>query len=159
MRRASVLLAVVMASWVGRARAQSASDTALAETLFRDGRELLAAGRIDEACAKLEASQKIDPKIGTLTNLAQCHEQQGKTASAWAEFTEAAALATTMKRANVERYAHEHAVALEARLSRVTLHLSQPAETVQVSLDGKVLTAEAMGVAIPLERGGARRRS
>ncbi len=147
------MLGALLASSPRVAQAQSPADKAMAETLFREGRESMEAGRIDEACAKLEGSQKIDPKIGTLTNLAACHELQGKTASAWAEFREATGLAVSSKRANIEQVARTRAGALEAKLSKLTILLSQPADGVDVAVDGKNIVAAAIGTAIPVDPG------
>src|SRR3954471_24366256 len=55
------------------ARAQS--STAQAETLFRQGKDLMAKGKIAEACAAFDASQKLDPTISTLLNQAACREK------------------------------------------------------------------------------------
>src|SRR3954471_12747617 len=64
------------------ARAQS--STAQAETLFRQGKDLMAHGRVAEACAAFDASQKLDPTIATLLNQASCREKNGQLATAWA---------------------------------------------------------------------------
>src|SRR5215471_19286696 len=69
-------------------------NAAIAEALFRHGRELLDAGKVSEACEKFAASQRADPALGTLLNLAACHEREGRTATAWSEFTDAYAQAT-----------------------------------------------------------------
>src|SRR5690242_5233362 len=93
--RFPVWLAVVVAPWVAiPAFAQpSASDRALATELFQQGRALMAEKKLDQACPKLEESMRLDPGGGTLLNLAICHEEQGKTATAWSEYAEAIALA------------------------------------------------------------------
>jgi len=64
----------------------SAADKSVATQLFGEGRALLEQGRLDQACPKLEESQRIDPGGGTLLNVALCHERQGRTATAWVEF-------------------------------------------------------------------------
>jgi hypothetical protein len=135
------------------AHAQSASDKALAETLFREARTLMADGKIDDACAKLEGSYRIDPRTGTLTNLAACHEMQGKTASAWAEFSEAAAQAANARRSSTEQVARARATALETKLSRLSIHLTAPDPKVEITIDGRRIVNEALSTSIPLDPG------
>src|SRR6187399_1063297 len=84
--------ALLVIAGAARAQQQPASGT-IAEVLFRDGQQLLAAGRISEACVKFRASQTAEPALGTLLNLAVCHEKEGRTATAWLEYAETASLA------------------------------------------------------------------
>src|SRR5262245_52435554 len=74
-------------------RVPSSEDAALAEELFRAAKALMTEGRNVEACPKLAESYRLDPAGGTLLTLALCHETTGRTASAWADFTNAIALA------------------------------------------------------------------
>ena len=102
-------------------RAQNAEEAATAEALFREGRALMSEGQHKEACAKFAASQRLDPSIGTLLNLADCNERTGKTASAWAQFLEAETLSRRAGSERRERVARERAAALEPRLIRLTI--------------------------------------
>src|SRR5262245_26602443 len=119
----AMLVFVTSSALSGAARAQSPSpaETAVAETLFKKGRELLEAGKVSEACPKLAESQRIDPRLGTLLNLAACHAQEGKIASAWAEFTDAATKAERAGQQERAKLAHEQARELEKRLSFVSI--------------------------------------
>ncbi len=75
-------------SLVALAAPPTDEEKAIARTLFEQGRSLVRAGKWDEACPKLAESQRLDPGIGTLYNLADCHEHVGKLAAAWVEFSE-----------------------------------------------------------------------
>ncbi len=127
----------------------------MADGLFRDAKKLLARGKTPEACEKLKASYRIDPAGGTLINLAQCHEIEGKTASAWTEFSEALAAARKGARGDREKAARQHLDALEPRLSRVTVTVpaASAARGLEVKLDGVVVDPTAIGTAIPVDPG------
>jgi hypothetical protein len=128
------------------------TDKPLAEALFQDGRDLVAQGRIAEGCAKFAASQYVEPKLGTLLNLATCHETEGRTASAWADFAEARAQAERNRQPERVAFAREHIEALEKRLSKIVIAV-QPARRLIVSLDGVPLSGEAVGSPFPVDPG------
>src|SRR5690242_3308720 len=71
-------LAVAAAALIAApaARAQG-TDPAAAQGLFDEAKQLVAQGRIAEACPKFVASFKLDPKPGTAVNLADCLERSG----------------------------------------------------------------------------------
>jgi hypothetical protein len=129
------------------------SDAAVAEELFRRGRQLMNQNKVAEACAKFTDSHRLDPKLGTLLNLAVCHEKEGKTASAWAEFVEASSQATRSGQAERSRFARGKAQELEKRLVRVELRVESPAAEQTVSLGSKPVPSSAWGVAIPVDPG------
>jgi hypothetical protein len=138
----------------GSVRAQS-TDPAAAEALFREARKLLEQHDFARACPMLQDSQRLDPAIGTLVNLALCHEAQGKTASAWAEFTQLAALAKREKRPEHERTAKAHAAALEPKLSMLTIEVPVAVRVsdLQVTRDETALGSSSWGTAIPVDPG------
>jgi hypothetical protein len=147
-----LVFALLAASPLAHAQ-PSAADKALAEELFRAGKRLMADGRIAEACAKLAESERIEPAVGTLLNLAVCHEKEGKTASAWAELTSAATRAARAGSAERADFARARASELEKRLSRVLIEVSVPSEGLRVTLNGKPIGSAAWGSAIPVDPG------
>src|SRR5688572_5007835 len=80
---------VVFAIVVALSGSAAADAKAKAESLFRQGRELMAGGRYAEACAAFDSSQKYDPSTATLFNQADCREKNGQLATAWGLFVEA----------------------------------------------------------------------
>jgi len=131
----------------------SAADRALAESLFREARELMAAGDLPKACEKFAESHRIDPALGTLLNAAVCHEKQGLFASAWAEYESAARMASRGGQRDRERFARGKADDLEKKLSRVVLEMPETTEQLVVSIDGRALGRAVWGTALPLDPG------
>ncbi len=111
---------------LGTATAVAQPAGAQAEILFRQGRDLLAAGKIDEACRAFAESQKVEPTVTTLTNLAGCYEQLGQLATAWGLFldlerqTRAGTDATSTQ---LHSIAHDRAAKLEPRISTLTINV------------------------------------
>lgn len=150
---ATALAALFFALTPAQAEEPTAGDKAMAEALFRAGRELVDGGKVAEGCPKLEESYRLEPKTGTLLNIALCHEQLGKTASAWAELIEVTAQARRLKQDDRVAFATERAKALEKKLSRVTLTAPAPDAGLVVSLDGKAVGSSVFGVPMPLDPG------
>jgi hypothetical protein len=134
--------------------AQNAGDSAAAQALFEDGRALMATGDFSTACPKLEESQRLDPASGTLFHLADCYEHNGRIASAWTMFLEAAAAARATGNADRSRHSKQRAAALETRLSRIVIRLlgDKPA-ALEVRRDGAIVPPPQWGTAIPADPG------
>jgi hypothetical protein len=150
----SLVIASVVFSFSPLAWADPTSqDRVAAETLFRDGKDLASQGKIAEACPKFAESERLDPKVGTQVYLATCHEQQGKTASAWMEFNEAANQASRAHQPDREKLARDHVAALEQKLSRMAITVASAPPGMQVKLDGEVLGQAALGTSMPMDPG------
>jgi len=147
------ILVVTACLGASPARAQNASDKAAAEALFQEGRRLLDAGKVPEACAKFSESQRLDPAPGTLLNLAGCYEKNGQTASAWATFKEAMSASHQKGRTDWEALARSRALALEPTLSRLTITVSSTADGLQVRRDGAAVGQAEWGTPIPVDPG------
>lgn len=158
--RVALALALAVAATelgsVGVARAQpSGQDVATAQGLFDEGKRLMQAGKLDEGCPKLVESQRLDPAGGTLLVIALCHEAQGKTATAWAEFGVALGEARKDKRADREAAALEHIKALEPKLTRlrVLVPASSKLEGLEVRRDGARVGDAQWGTPLPIDPG------
>jgi serine/threonine-protein kinase len=138
------------------ARAQSAADKAAAEALFDEGKRLREAKRYSEACPKLADSQRLDPAVGTLLNLALCYKEAGQTASAWSTYREAAAQAASARQADREQLARDEASALEPKLTKLVIEVSpevQKLPGLEIKRDGAVVPQGLWGVPAPVDPG------
>lgn len=150
--RVAVAVAAISLSRPSLARAQSAG----AEALFREGRTLIKAGKLDAGCDKLEASEKLESSVGTLLNLGDCREKQGRTATAWAAFRKAEAMA---KRAGGDRKrqaeAARRAEKLEGGLATLTIQVGAKSKAVGLVIkrDGEELDPAVWGTAVVVDPG------
>jgi hypothetical protein len=130
-------------------------NKAAAEALFNEGRSLMAAGRYADAIGKLEASQDLDPGLGTLLNLAECYERVGRSATAWAQYKEIASLARQSGSKEREELAEQRSKALEPKLSKLSINVQSGADasTLTISRDGTTVSSAELGVAIPVDPG------
>jgi hypothetical protein len=133
--------------------AAAGKNPAAAQALYDDAREAVEAGKFDEACPKFKESYELDPGGGTLLNLADCYEQQGKIALAWTTFKEALVVAKRDGRNERVEFATKHLAQLDQRLSRLTIALAERPEGLEVTIDGSPLGEAAYGVAMPVDPG------
>jgi len=142
-------LVVVLTAVPARAERR---DATTAEALFRAARVSAQHGDYAAACPKFEESNRLDPTVGTVFNLADCNEHLGKVASAWQLFKEAAQrFAPSDDRLAI---ANTRASRLEPKLPRLLLKADPPlpADAV-VRRDGVQLGTASFGVPLPLDPG------
>jgi hypothetical protein len=148
MKLVSALAVVIATTTV--AHAQSAP----AEALFRDGRNLIKQGKLEAGCDKLAASEKLESSVGTLLNLGDCREKLGQTATAWAAFRKAEAMAKRdgndkKRQAEAKRRADK----LETNLSNVVLQVGKATPNLVIKRDGEVLDAATFNTPLPVDPG------
>ncbi len=142
----AVLFVVMLATGTARA------DDASAKALFDSGREDMARANYAAACPKFEQSRELVPALGTLLNLALCYKRSGKTASSWRVYREAAVVADKAKKLEHAELARAEAAELEKALHRVLI-LPGTSAAQRVLLDERVLHANELGVALPIDPG------
>jgi hypothetical protein len=134
------------------ARADDARDPAAAEELFRQGRAASQKKDFSTACAKFRESNRLDPAVGTVFNIADCEEKLGRLATSWTLFQEVVQrLPSDDDRRAI---ASERARSLEARVPTLTIHLAHTDRTdIVVRRDGIVLGAASLETALPVDPG------
>lgn len=152
-RPAALVVAAVVLVIAPAARADRITD---AEDLFRRAKALIAQKKFAEACPLLGESYRLDPGMGTLLNLALCHEEIGKTASAWGEFrsVEQQARAAVPPNESRAQLAREHADKLQTRLSRVKIVVPDESRApgLVVKIDGEE-KGEPLWAGVPVDPG------
>jgi hypothetical protein len=148
-RRLAVATILIVTLPAALARAVSPA----ADAKFQEGRRLMAAGNTAEACARFAESYQLEASSGTLLNLALCHEKEGKTATAWAEYREAARVAQEQGRKDRAAAAYEKAAALDAKIPRVTAVAAKQVTGLAVTSEARSLTDGGFGIAVPIDPG------
>ncbi len=138
------------------AHAQSDDNRAAADALFDAARTLMNEEKYAEACPKFRDSHALDPGVGTLLNLGRCYELDGKTASAWSTYREAAALARQLGQGEREQLSRDEVQRLESKLTRFVVEVDPEAADIEgltVSRAGKALPKTMWGVPVPMDPG------
>lgn len=158
-RAAAVVAALALALLAGPARADEPSSTdQLAEDLFQQGRRALEAGDVAKGCKLLEQSLAQDDALGTLLNVALCHEKLGKLATASNEFrrVEERALLASPPETGRAAFARQHIDALRPKVSFLSLVWPPTAPLprgLEVRIDGQPVPGGIWSEGAPLEPG------
>lgn len=144
------LSSVLLVSVPGQA--EERRDPAAAEQLFRQGRAASEKRDYLTACAKFRESNRLDPAVGTVFNIADCEEKLGRLATSWQLFQEVAQrLASDDDRQGI---ALRRARVLEARVPLLTVHLASAQQAgVVVHRDGVALGAASLDTPLPVDPG------
>lgn len=146
------MLALIVAgalSWVTPVRADKVAD---AEALFNKAKDLRDAGNYGQACPLFEDSQRLDPQLGTLINLADCYEKQGKWATAWARYKAAIEIAEKRGDDRID-FVREGRDRVEPKVPKVIIEVTNDAEGLRVQRGGVKLSETMYGVQLPVDPG------
>jgi hypothetical protein len=145
-------LAALAALTLLSAPAFAQRDATTGEALFRAGRAAADKGDYSTACPKFEESNRLDPALGTVFNLADCDEHIGKIASAWQLFKEVSQrLPAGDDRIGI---ANGRAAALEPRLPKLVLKTKATLPSgLTVLRDGVELGSASFDMPIPIDPG------
>jgi hypothetical protein len=114
-----------------------ADESARADRLFTEAMQLVGAGQFAEACPKLEASQQLDPALGTQYNLALCYEKIGRLGSAWRNLVAVAKLAHEAGKTPREEAARDKLKEWRPRTPHLVLRATDADTTLKV--DGETV--------------------
>jgi hypothetical protein len=153
---ASLVVCAALATSATRVARADGPAPSSAEQLFQEARALVEKGDYAAACPKLEASQQLDPAVGTQFNLADCYEHVGRTATAYALFEEVARIARAAGKFERERSAKERAVALQPKLARIHLDVKATAPGLELRIDDVLVAKSAWSEPFPIDPGAHR---
>ena len=129
-----------------------------AQVAFEEGRRLADAGDFAGAARRFEESERLDPALGTVLNLANSYEHARRLASAWRAFHRGADDATALGEAKRARRALERAEALAPRLSTLVVRVHAPAEGEEVLVDDALVPAATWDAGLAVDGGVHRLR-
>lgn len=126
-----------------------------AERLFQQARDLMLDDRFAEACPLLEESQRLEPRVGTLLNLAVCHERVGRIGTSWIELQHALVAAREEGRDDRVTFAQARIEVLTPRVPWLTVSVpsSVLVEGIQITLNGVEIERDSWGKEMAVDPG------
>ncbi len=128
------------------------ADRAAAESLFKVGEGLFGLGQLAEACEKLQGSVDAHFTLPAALLLAECQEQRGLIASAWATYREAAARMRKLDDPRAEATA-ARADELFTKVPRLTLLASSKIPNLEIVRGETHFGEGVLGVALAVDPG------
>jgi hypothetical protein len=146
------LAVLLLASRAGRAA--SAESRAAARKHSNQAQEAKKRGRLAEACSHWAEVERLDPKLPTLLELAECTEQLGRLVEAQGLWSVARDRAKHDEKPQSKARAEARLEAIQKRLAHLTLQLAAdaPAGT-QVLRDDAAVDATSLAGALALDPG------
>jgi hypothetical protein len=149
---AVVLLAALAAA--PEARAASAQDRSAAHEQLTQAQDLKGSGQLAEALTHYQESQRLDPKLPTLMELADCEEQLGQLLEAQEHWSAARDQAKHDEKPQSRQRAEQRLAAVEKRVAHLTLTLAGDAPTnAQVFHDDMPLEPASLGTPLAANPG------
>jgi hypothetical protein len=127
-----------------------------AEALFRDGKQLMKEGKLDEACLAFEGSEHAEHNVATILSLADCREKNHQYAAAWALFLQAdSQTRSDPSKAVLNKTAKTRARALESKLSYLTINVPDESRIPELVVlrDGQPVDQAEWNRSIPADGG------
>jgi hypothetical protein len=132
-----------------------ADDRAAALQLFQEGKTLMAAGNLADACPKFAAAANLSPTAGVRLNLGDCYDKLGRTGAASTAYGDALAVAERAGDKPAAEVARSRLAALKPRLSFLAVKVPPEAAVagLEVARDGQKLPQDAWGTAMVVDPG------
>jgi hypothetical protein len=124
-----------------------------AEAAFREGTELFAQARYDEALARFEASERMEPGPGKRFNMAMSQARLHRPATAWVLFRDAAVEFEHEGAPDRAELARLRAAEIEPTLPRLRIRVAQRLPGLHVTRNGADVPADAWNADVPVDPG------
>ncbi|HZF50150.1 MAG TPA: hypothetical protein VE093_15935 [Polyangiaceae bacterium] len=149
--------AILLTSGFARAEEPDLKAQKAAGDLYTQASHEMVTGDYAIACPRLEAARKILPQhVRTGMTLAQCYDEAGKPASAWAELQRVKPLAEAQGKADKVAEIEKKVADLEGRVSRLTIEVPAAIGALPglvISRNGTPVAAAQWGKAEPVDPG------
>ena len=145
---------LVLGLWPAVGAAQTCTAKDAADQLFRQARMLVESREHESACSRLEASMRLDPALGTMLNLAVCHEGLGHWERALALYRSVEKLAAEDKDDQRVRFARQSASKLKSQMPRLVLRVDgERPDGFVVSRNCQPVADEQLERSLPVDEG------